>query len=46
MKGITAISSQLRIRVSRRLGFSATKHWVSIVFVPAPLVIEMQKIYD
>ena len=45
MKGITVILSQLRIRVSRRLGISATKHRVAIVFVPA-LVIEMQKLYD
>ena len=40
MKGITVILSQLRIRVSRRLGISATKHRV------AALVIEMQKFYD
>ena len=45
MKGIAVILSQFRIRVSRRLGFSATKHRVAIVFVPA-LVIEMQNLYD
>ena len=45
MKGITVILSHLRIWVSRRLGISATKHRVAIVFVPA-IVIEMQKLYD
>ena len=45
MKGITAILSQLRIRVSRRLWISATKNRVAIFFVPA-LVIEMQTLYD
>ena len=45
MKGNAVILSQLRIRVFRCLGISATKHLVAIVFVPA-LVIEMQKLYD
>ena len=45
MKGITVIVYQLRIRVSRRLGISATKHRGAIVFGPA-LGIEMQKLYD
>ena len=45
MKGIAVILSQLRIRVTRILGISATKHGIAIVFVPAP-VIEMQTLYD
>ena len=45
MKEITVILPQFRIRVSRRLGISATKHRIAIVFVPT-LVIEMQKCYD
>ena len=44
MKGLTVILLT-GVKLSTRLGISATKYRVAIVFVPA-LVIEMQKLYD